>query len=86
MGESRLWQGSEGAVDQLKGAEQGKRRNSIQVYRIRRQVKFLDKRRVDRGLQACTTVRFKSSPVGTEVKPAFLQSAEMFGHLAEQLK
>ena len=85
MGESRLWQGREGAVIQLKRTERGEGRNVIQVYRIRRQVKLLDKKREKRGLQGCTTVRFKSSPVGTEVRPAFLQSAEMFGHLAEKV-
>ena len=86
MSESGLWHGSEGAVIQLKGAERGERRNGIQVYRIRGQVKLLDKRREKKGLQRCTTVRFGSSPVGTEVNPAFLQSAEMFGHLAEKVK
>ena len=45
MSEGGLWQGSERAVIQLKGVEGGEWRNSSQVYRVRGQVKLLDKNR-----------------------------------------
>ena len=35
MVESILWEGGEGAVVELKGAEGGEGRNGIQVYRVR---------------------------------------------------
>ena len=44
MGKSRVWQGGEGAVVQLDGAEGGEGRDGIQVHRVRGQVKLLGKR------------------------------------------
>ena len=83
MVESGIWQEGEGAVVQLEGVEGGEGRDDIQVHRVGGQVKLLGERdREERiGLQCCSTVRFGLSPGGTEVKPAFLQSAEMLGHL-----
>ena len=82
MGEGGVWQGGEGAVVQFEGVEGGEGRDGIQVHRVRGQIKLLGKReRGEGGLQCCSTVRFGLSPGGMEVKPAFLQSAEMLGHL-----